>query len=135
MYELLRTIHLIAVSPCLIIGAYLIYFSTKGSGNHKNIGWAYMILMFFQAGISLFMEARVGPQFLNHFGWIHLLSILTIYTVPKSIYYIKKGDIKGHSRSMIILFWAGLIIAGGFTLVPGRYLYQCLFYIKNGYTL
>ena len=73
MYELLRTIHLIAVSPCLIIGAYLIYFSTKGSGNHKNIGWAYMILMFFQAGISLFMEARVGPQFLNHFGWIHLL--------------------------------------------------------------
>ena len=127
MYELLRTIHLIAVSPCLIIGAYLIYFSTKGSGNHINIGWAYMILMFFQAGISLFMEARVGPQFLNHFGWIHLLSILTIYTVPKSIYYIKNGDIKGHSRSMIILFWAGLIIAGGFTLVPGRYLYNVFF--------
>mgnify|MGYP006080901915 FL=1 len=86
-----------------------------------------MILIFFQAGISLFMEAKVGPQFLNHFGWIHLLSVLTIYAVPKSIYYIKKGDTKGHSRSMIILFWAGLIIAGGFTLVPGRYLYNVFF--------
>ena len=127
MYELLRTIHLIAVSPCLIIGVYLIYASTKGSKNHKKLGWIYMILMFFQAGVSLFMEARVGLQFLNHFGWIHLLSILTLYTVPKSIYYIKKGDIKGHSRSMIILFWAGLIIAGGFTLVPGRYLHDVFF--------
>ena len=127
MYELLRTIHLIAVSPCLIIGAYQIYFSTKGSVNHKNIGWAYMLLMFFQAGISLFMEARVGPQFLNHFGWIHLLSILTIYTVPKSICYIKKGNIKAHSKSMIILFWAGLILAGAFTFAPGRYLYDVFF--------
>ena len=127
MYELLRTIHLIAVSPCLIIGAYLIYFSTKGSGKHKNLGRIYLILMFFQAGVSIFMEARVGPQFLNHFGWIHLLSILTLYTVPKSIYYIKRGDIKSHSRSMVILFWAGLLIAGGFTLVPGRYLYHVFF--------
>ena len=91
MYELLRTIHLIAVTPCIIIGAYLIYFSTKGSRNHKNIGWAYMILMFFQAGISLFMEARVGPQFLNHFEWIHILSILTIYTVPKEHLLYKEG--------------------------------------------
>ena len=127
MYELLRTIHLIAVSPCLIIGAYLICFSNKGSGNHKKLGWIYMLLMFFQAGVSLFMEARVGPQFLNHFGWIHLLSILTLHTVPKSIYYIKKGDIIGHSRSMIILFFSGLIIAGGFTLFPGRYLHDVFF--------
>ena len=127
MYELLRTIHLIAVSPCLIIGAYLIYFSSEGSQNHKALGWTYMVLMFFQSGVSLFMEARVGPQFFNHFGWIHLLSVLTIYTVPKSIYYIRKGNIKAHSRGMIILFWAGLIIAGGFTLVPGRYLYDVFF--------
>ena len=67
MYELLRTIHLIAVSPCLIIGAYLIYASTKGSKNHKKLGWIYMILMFFQAGVSLFMEARVGPQIFKSF--------------------------------------------------------------------
>ena len=127
MYELLRSIHLIVVSPCLVIGAYLIYFSTKGSANHKTLGWTYMVLMFFQSGISLFMEARVGPQFFDHFGWIHLLSLLTIYTVPKSIYHIRKGNIKAHSRGMAILFWAGLIIAGGFTLVPGRYLYDVFF--------
>ena len=127
MYETLRTIHLIAVIPCMVMGVYLIYFSKKGANLHRGIGGAYMILMLLQAIVSLGMNARVGPQFLNHFGWIHLLSILTIHTVPKSIYYLKKGDIKGHSRSMIILFWAGLIIAGGFTLVPGRYLYNVFF--------
>ena len=40
---------------------------------------------------------------------------------------IKRGDVKAHSRSMIILFWSGLIIAGGFTLFPGRYLNELLF--------
>ena len=60
MYELLRKIYLIAVSPCLIIVAFLIYFSTKGSGNHKNIGWAYMILMFFSSRDISFYGGKSG---------------------------------------------------------------------------
>ena len=73
------------------------------------------------------MDARVGPQFLNHFGWIHILSVITVATVPYALYAIKRGDVKTHSRSMIILFWSGLIIAGSFTLFPGRYLNELLF--------
>ena len=127
MYEALRTIHLITVTPCIFIGFCLIYISRKGSNLHELFGKTYLALMFIQASISLFMEAKVGPQFLKHFGWIHLLSIITIATIPYSLYAIKKGFIKSHSRSMIILFWSGLIIAGGFTLVPGRYLNEVLF--------
>jgi uncharacterized membrane protein len=129
MYELLRTIHLIAVSPCLIIGAYLIYFSTKGSENHKILGWTYMVLMFFQSGISLFMEARVGPQLFNHFGWIHLLSVLTIYFEYQRVFIIlKKGILMPiPDQWSFYIIWSGLIVAGGFTLVPGRYLYNVFF--------
>ena len=127
MYETLRTIHLIAVIPCIPIGFYLIYISKKGNNLHRIFGKIYLVLMFFQATVSFFMDARVGPQFLNHFGWIHILSVITVATVPYSLYAIKRGDVKAHSRSMIILFWAGLIIAGGFTLFPGRYLNELLF--------
>ena len=127
MYEALRTIHLITVTPCIFVGFYLIYISRKGGNLHKLFGKMYLALMFIQASISLFMEAKVGPQFLTHFGWIHLLSLITIATVPYSLFAIKKGLIKSHSRSMIILYWSGLIIAGGFTLVPGRYLNEVLF--------
>lgn len=127
MYEFLRTLHLFAVGPCVPIGAYLIYFSAKGKNVHRILGYTYLNLMFFQSVVSLFMEARIGHQFLNHFGWIHLLSVLTLITVPLSVYYIRKGNLKAHSRSMTILFWSGLVLAGGFTLVPGRYLHQVFF--------
>ena len=67
MYELLRTIHLIAVSPCLIIGAYLIYFSSKGSGNHKNIGWAYMIFNVFSSRDISFYGGKSGTSIFKSF--------------------------------------------------------------------
>ena len=127
MYEVLRTIHLIAVLPCLLLGAYLIYFSKKGSDPHKSFGKIYMALMTIQAFVSLFMEAHVGPQWMNHFGWIHLLSVLTLYTIPVSLRYLRKGNIKSHRCSMVILYWSGLIVAGAFTLTPGRYLHGILF--------
>ena len=127
MYEVLRGIHLTAVLPCLLLGAYLIYFSTKGSTPHKSLGKLYMVLMTIQAFVSLFMEARVGPQWMNHFGWIHLLSVVTLYTIPASLLYLRKGNITSHKRSMVILYWSGLVVAGAFTLTPGRYLYEILF--------
>ena len=127
MYELLRRIHLIAVVPCMPLGAYLIYVSSKGAAVHRLFGKAYLTLMAFQASISLFMQARVGPQWLNHFGYIHLLTLITLVTIPYTIVKIRARDIQAHKRSMVILFWSGLIVAGSFTIVPGRYLHELLF--------
>lgn len=127
MYELLRTIHLIAVVPCIPLGAYLIYVSSKGAAVHRLSGKAYLILMAIQALVSLFMKARIGPQWLNHFGYIHLLTLITLVTIPYTLFKIRAGDIQAHKRSMVILFWSGLIVAGSFTLVPGRYLHEVLF--------
>ncbi len=125
-YKILMFIHLTTVTPCLIIGAYLLLFQ-KGTNKHRRIGKVYLALMFFTAIISLFLPAHVGSQFLHHFGWIHLFSLLTIYTVPTAIIAIKKGNIKSHKRKMILLYFGALIIAGGFTLMPGRYLHDIFF--------
>ena len=86
-----------------------------------------MVLIFFSSIVSLFLKAYVGPTILNHFGWIHLLSILTIWTVPRSLIAVKKGNIQRHKRSMKLLYWIGLVLAGLFTLMPGRYLHSLLF--------
>ncbi|QWX85717.1 DUF2306 domain-containing protein [Cellulophaga sp. HaHaR_3_176] len=118
--------HLITVTPCLFIGAYLLLFS-KGTPKHRLIGKIYLSLMFFTAIVSLFIPAHVGSQFLNHFGWIHLFSLLTIYSVPTSILAIKKGNIRVHKFKMVSLYFGALIIAGGFTLAPGRYLHSVFF--------
>lgn len=126
MYEILLYIHLTTILPCVFLGAYLIAFQ-KGTLVHRRLGMAYMSLIFFSPLVSLFMEARVGPQFLGHFGWIHLLSIVTIITVPVSLSAVRRGDIKRHQRTMLILYVSGILIAGGFTLVPGRFLHEALF--------
>ena len=125
-YNELMFLHLATVVPSFIIGTVLLFIQ-KGTTIHKKTGRVYMILMLITAVITLFMPAQVGPQLLNHFGWIHSFSVLTIYTVPTAYIAAKKGDIKSHKRKMILLYFGAIIIAGGFTFFPERYLYQLFF--------
>ncbi|MGI2171921.1 hypothetical protein ACROAE_17320 [Shewanella sp. MF05960] len=46
-----------------------------------------MLLMLFTAIVSLLMPAQLGTLFFNHFGYIHLLSLLTLYAVPAGYLY------------------------------------------------
>ncbi len=119
-------LHLYTVVPCVFIGGFLLIIK-KGTQIHKQLGRIYMILMLFTAIVTLFMPADVGGRVLNHFGWIHLFSFLTIWTVPTAYLAIKKGNVKAHKRKMILLYFGALIIAGGFTLMPGRYLHGVFF--------
>ncbi|MEO1253421.1 MAG: hypothetical protein AAFY41_00865 [Bacteroidota bacterium] len=82
--------------------------------------------MLFTAFITLFMPAKVGSQFLGHFGWIHLLCLLTLWTVPSAYYAAKNHRIKSHQRKMVLLYIGAILIAGFFTLTPGRYPHDLL---------
>ena len=118
--------HLATVVPCFVIGTILLIIK-KGTKIHVLFGRVYMILMMVTAVITLFMPAHVGSRILNHFGWIHSFSFLTIYIVPTAYLAIKKGNVKSHKRKMILLYFGAIIIAGGFTFVPGRYLHELFF--------
>ncbi|WP_405371129.1 DUF2306 domain-containing protein [Nonlabens sp. Asnod2-A12] len=126
LYYTLMYIHLITVIPCVFIGAYLLLFS-KGTTWHRNLGKYYMISMMVTAIVSLLMPAMVGPQFLNHFGYIHLFSLLTLWSVPTAYIAIRKGQVKKHKLKMVFLYIGALIIAGGFTFIPGRFMYEAFF--------
>ncbi|MEO9473930.1 MAG: DUF2306 domain-containing protein [Cyclobacteriaceae bacterium] len=125
-YNYLMYLHLATVVPCFLIGTILLLIQ-KGTNTHKYFGRVYMVLMLFTALVTLFMPAQVGPQILNHFGWIHGFSFLTIYTVPTAYFAIQQGNIKAHKRKMILLYFGAIIIAGGFTFTPGRYLFDLFF--------
>lgn len=125
-YETLMYAHLITVVPCIFLGAYGL-MAKKGTRIHKKLGKIYMVLMLITAVLTLFMPALVGGRFLNHFGWIHLFSLLTLWTVPTAYTAIKKGKVKAHQRKMVLLYIGAIGIAGGFTLTPGRYLHTLFF--------
>lgn len=125
-YETLMYLHLFSVLPCVVLGLAL-FVLPKGTLIHRRLGATYMILMLFTAAVSLLMPAKVGVQFLGHFGWIHAFSFLTIYTVPGAYRAARRGNIAIHKRKMLLLYVGAIGIAGGFTLTPGRYLHGVLF--------
>jgi len=48
-------------------------------------------------------------------------------TVPVSIFAARNRNIKRHQRTMVLLYFTGLLVAGGFTLFPGRFLHRVFF--------
>jgi uncharacterized membrane protein len=120
-------IHLCIILPCAVFGTYLI-FAKKGTQFHNTIGKVYMVLMGITGVLTLFIPAQVGLRIFNHFGLLHLLSLLTMYSVPKAWLAIKRGDVKTHKSAMIQLYIGGIIVAGSFAiLAPGRYLFTLFF--------
>src|SRR5664279_3802248 len=108
-------IHLSAAICALALGIVMLA-RRKGTLSHKFWGRIWAGLMLTVAISSLWI-----PRFL-HFTWIHLFTLLTLVTLPLAIYKIRRGNVKGHAASMKGLFIGGLVVAGIFTLVPGRIL-------------
>jgi len=119
-------LHLATIFPAFFIGTYLL-LNRKGTVSHRLLGKVYMLLMLITAIITLFMSAEVGPRLLNHFGFIHLLSILVLYNVFFAYRAIRLGNVKAHGGYMRGLYIGGLLIAGFFTLLPSRMLNTLLF--------
>jgi uncharacterized membrane protein len=118
--------HLATVLPAFVIGTYMM-FARKGDRFHRALGKGYMVLMLSTAVITLFMPAFAGPRFFGHFGFIHLFSVLALVSVPRAYVAAKQHNVKAHRNNMIGLYVGGLLIAGGFTLMPGRLLHTWLF--------
>ena len=86
-----------------------------------------MGLMSLTALVTLLISAQLGPTLFDHFGYIHLLSLLVLYTVQKAYFAIKVGDVKTRKWTMIGLYIGGLLVAGTFAVMPGRLLGDLLF--------
>jgi uncharacterized membrane protein len=125
-YRQLMYLHLATVVPCVFLGA-IIFLMKKGTEVHKLLGRVYMVLMMLTAAITVFMRAEVGPRLFGHFGFIHLFSVLTLFSVPQAYFAIKRGDIRTHQTSMMSLYVGAILIAGAFTFMPGRYLHSLFF--------
>ncbi|HET9587863.1 MAG TPA: DUF2306 domain-containing protein [Anaerolineales bacterium] len=126
VYTQLAYLHLATVLPAFAIGAFQL-LRRKGTPSHKLLGRVYMVLMLATGLITLAMPAQVGPQFLGHFGFIHIFSLLALINVPAAYFAARRGVIKLHRANMISLYVGGVLIAGAFAFSPGRMLHEWLF--------
>jgi uncharacterized membrane protein len=119
-------IHLATVLPAIPLGIFVL-LRRKGDRLHKIAGRVWMALMLTTAIASLFIHSINSTD--NFFGLspIHLFSFLTLWSVPSSIYYARTGNILAHKQSVTGLFIGGLVIAGMFSFMPGRFMWLWLF--------
>ena len=116
-------LHATAAGAALLLGIVQLV-RPKGTPGHRALGWLWVALMAFIAGGSFLIHGlrQFGP-----FSWIHLLSIATLVFLVVGIVHARAGRIASHRVTMISLFFGALVIAGLFTLVPGRVMHHVVF--------
>lgn len=115
-------IHIAAALTALAIGI-VILLRPKGRGLHKALGWGWVISMAVTAISSLFITT-INP---GSYSFIHLISGWTIVALPMAVFAIRKGNVKAHRSAMTGMFVGGLLVAGAFAFLPGRFMFDFFF--------
>ena len=115
-------LHAIMAIVAVILGGIQLSMK-KGGSIHKLLGRIWVGLMLIVAISSFFIHEI---KLWGAYSPIHLLSLLTIFTLGVGIYYVRVGNVKRHKQTMIALYFFALIVAGFFTLYPGRIMHQIL---------
>jgi uncharacterized membrane protein len=56
-----------------------------------------------------------------------LLSIFTLAMLPLGVWRAHRHQVNAHRWTMVSIFTGALVIAGAFTLVPGRIMHAVIF--------
>lgn len=120
---LVTLIHIGGATSSLVLGG-IVLFGPKGTPSHKLMGRVWAATMVVTALSSFFMKS-FAPM-LGQFGPIHILSIWTLISLPRAIWYIRQGNVEGHLKTMRDLYF-GLCLAGVMTFIPGRTFYALIF--------
>jgi uncharacterized membrane protein len=92
---------------------------------HRAFGYAWVTLMVIAAASALFIRSGELPNIAG-FGPIHLFIPLVLAGLFGAFWFLAKGDIRSHRRTMLGLYLGGCLGAGAFALLPNRLLGQVL---------
>jgi uncharacterized membrane protein len=88
---------------------------------HRAFGYAWVTCMLGAAITGVFIRDFRLPNVAGYTP-IHLLIPLTLITLYRAFRCLAAGNISGHRQNMQWLYVGACIVAGAFTLLPGRFL-------------
>ena len=100
------------------------FAAPKGTLPHRALGWIWVLLMASVARSSFWIHQI---RLLGPWSPIHLLSIFTLTMLPLAVWRAHTHRVADHRRIMILLFTGALVVAGLFTLLPGRIMHVVVF--------
>lgn len=68
-----------------------------------------------------------GLRVVGPWSPIHLLAIMVLVLLPLAVMRARQHRVKAHARTMTGIFLGALVVAGLFTLLPGRVMHAVLF--------
>jgi uncharacterized membrane protein len=116
-------LHAAAAVAAFLLGG-IVLFRRKGDRLHRIGGRIWVGLMLVVAISSFFIHT------INLWGiWspIHLLSVATLFSLAYGVWLIRGRNVIGHRSAMRSTYVGSLIIAGIFTFLPGRIMYEVFF--------
>ena len=116
--------HLVTALAALLIGL-LVLLRRKGTASHRAWGWAWVALMGSTALASAFLRDFHLPN-LAGITPIHAFTAFVALQLPRGIWLIRQGRVADHRKTMRGLYIGGCVVAGIFTLLPGRFLGRLL---------
>jgi uncharacterized membrane protein len=115
-------VHATAAIGALVTGPVALW-ARKGARQrpklHRAFGYAWVTLMVITAVSAIFIRESHLPNFAG-FTPIHILVPVTLFGLFGAFYYLARGNIARHRSIMQRLYFGACVVAGLFTLLPGR---------------
>jgi uncharacterized membrane protein len=126
----LIAVHATAAIAAVVTGPIALW-ARKGRAQHPRLhrafGYAWVTLMLMTALSAIFISGERLPHF-QGFGPIHALIPVVLGMLFLAFWFLAHKNIKGHEITMKSLYVGACLVAGGFTLMPHRFLGQLVWH-------
>ena len=124
----LIAIHMTAALLAVVTGPVALW-ARKGATQrpklHRSFGYAWVTLMLIAAGSAFSIRGGDLPN-IGGFSPIHLFIPVVLFGLVGAFWFLAKGNIRAHRRTMLGLYLGACLGAGAFALLPSRLLGQFL---------
>ncbi|WP_370203215.1 DUF2306 domain-containing protein [Bradyrhizobium elkanii] len=116
-------LHAFAAMAAFVLGSIQLAVP-KGTLPHRTLGWIWVILMLVVAGSSFWIhQIQLGRSLEPDPPAVDLLAGALVLGVMAA----RSHNVRRHRFTMIGIFFGALLIAGLFTLMPGRIMHAVVF--------
>ena len=122
----LIAVHMSAALGAIALGPVALWArqgATQHPKLHRAFGYAWVTLMVVTAVSAIFIRDWSLPNIAGY-TWIHILVPVVLVGLFGAFWMLARGNVRGHRLIMQRLYFGACVIAGGFTLLPNRYLGQ-----------
>lgn len=122
-------VHLTTILGAVAIGPVALWARKAGAHRprlHRAAGYAWVTLMLVAATSAIFIRDYRLPNIAGYTP-IHVLIPVVYGMLFLAFWFLAKGSIEGHRKTMQRLYIGACGVAGAFTLLPGRYLGNLVF--------